>query len=565
MFSQIKNQEYFLRVRTPKIEARPGYHGSIIYPDNVVGTIVAWQKPGAQQTDLDKLNFAIQNHKNYQSLVKEYIWIIQTSPFVKWSLIPLLLGAKIESLPLMPNHIKNNIKLNKDFFHFLVQQGAIYKPYLAGAYGIPSLEVFNSLLHLFGIEANIPEKGTLNLMQLILTSHLDDTSFNKMKTLVTAGANINERVGDEFQNTILHYLIALEHNTPVVLDLIEFMEKISACNFDYTLQDKFGKTPLLLAVGLNDKPIVEKLLSLTKKKKNIGLNIPDIEGRTPCMIAAALGHLDILKLLIQAGANCYTKDNQGRDLLQYANCSIEEVRTILVSFSIHPGRIASANHSYLYSSTREAYPVVLVEKQTGKEHLLLLSREEPYFGFLKIALNLSLNNQDPGLAHDYFKKQTSTFINKSVESILQAKVRNQIPTRQYIKEVLFRFACAFGDMETVQHIGNEANFNFISCDHFTRTAMHFSVMSKAILEDLIQSAGYFRNATDCLKDHPKVFKYLMEKNTEFLDIKNIKNNTPRSILQRDTNNEDKDTQEQAKIMFNLMEEYLSSNRNNFSM
>jgi hypothetical protein len=68
-----------------------------------------------------------------------------------------------------------------------------------------------------------------------------------------------------------------------------------------------------------------------------------------------------------------------------------------------------------------------------------------------------------------------------------------------------------------------------------------------------------------LKVHPKVFEYLINKNKDLLDIKNIKDNTPRLLLQRDITNEDKNTQEQAQIMFNLMEDYLSLNRQNFSM
>ena len=539
----------------------------VIYPDNVVGTMVIWAKPGATQVDLDKLRFAICNYKNYQALAVEYKAAIQTSPFVQWVLIPILLGAKIESLPLISDEIKNTVKLNKDFFHFLLQQGAIYKPSLADAYGVPTLEDFTSLLDIYGVEASIPEKGTLNLMQLTLTTHYNKTSFEKMKALIVLGANINVRVDEEFQNTILHYLIALEHNAPVVLKSIEFMESNTECNFDYTQQDKFGKTPLLLAVSLNNKQIVEKLLNLVSKKnkKNIGLDIPDIEGRTPCMIAAALGHLDILKLLIQAGANCYLKDNQGRDLLQYTNVSADEVRVILNAFSIHPDRIASINHSYLYSNTDAALPVVLVEKQTDNEQLLLLSREEPYISLLKIALKLSLNNQDPALDHEYFQEQTCSFINKPEESILQVTMRNQAQTRQYIKEVLFRFACAFGDMETIQNIGADTNFNFISCDHLKRTAMHYAVMTKDILQNLILSTGYSRNVEDCLKDHPKVFEYLIKQNKELLDIKNIKDNTPRLLLQRDITNEDKNTQEQAQIMYNLMEEYLSLNRQSFSI
>ncbi|MDP1601969.1 MAG: ankyrin repeat domain-containing protein [Legionella sp.] len=550
------------------MEAPEDYIGPLIYPDDIVGKMVVWVTPGATRIDLDKLQFAAVNYKNHQELAENYTTAIQTSPFVQWTLIPILLGAEIEPLPPIPDSIKNEVKLNKEFFHFLIQQGATYKPYLAGAYGIPKLDVFMSLLELYGAEASIPEKNTINLMQLSLTSHSDHTSFDKVKALILAGADINERIDEEFENTILHYLIALECHTSTVLKLIECIETMPECGFDYLLQDKFGKTPLLLAAGLNNNKVVEQLLKrvLEKNKKNIGLDIPDIEGRTPCMIAAALGHLGILKQLIRAGANCYLKDNQGRGLLEYANISVEEVRSILRSFSVHPDRIASSNQSYLYSSTREALPVVLVEKQTGNEQLVLLSGEEPYFSLLKIALKISLKTPDSELNHDHFRRQTRAFINKRAESILQEKMRNQAETRRHIKEVLFRHACAFGDIGTAQSIGAEENFDFTSRDHLNRTAMHYSVMTKKLVQNLMKSTGYSRNVEDCLKDHPKVFEYLINQNNKLLDIKNLNGSTPEFLLQRDITDGDVDTQEQAQIMLNLLEAHnLSSDLRDFSI
>jgi ankyrin repeat protein len=442
---------------------------------------------------------------------------------------------------------------------------AKYKHCLAGAYGVPSIEMFKSLIGFYGVEASIPEEGTLNLMQLSLTSHYDNNAFDKIKELLHAGASINARVDEEYQNTILHYLIALEHNVPIVLKMIDFIEskmpyssqhEKQTWNFDYTLQDKFGKTPLLLAVGLDETEVVEKLLKYAtgKNRKNVGLNIPDAKGRTPCMIAVALGHLDILKQLIKAGANLYLKDKQGRDLMWYANAPLNEIRNILESLSIHPDRIASQNHSYLYSSTREAFPIVLVERQTKQEHLLLLSREEPYYSLLKIALKASLNNKDPELNYHYLSEQVESFLNKPGESILELKMKNQCETRRHIQETLFRFACAFGDLENIEKICEHKDFNLKSCDHLNRTGMHYTVMTKEILQVLIKSTGFSFSVEDCLKNHPKVFEYLINKNTNLLDSKNVNGNTPLNLLQRDVNSDDIDTCEQAQIMLDILKD-----------
>ncbi|MFX8601278.1 hypothetical protein ABTL95_20775, partial [Acinetobacter baumannii] len=79
------------------------------------------------------------------------------------------------------------------------------------------------------------------------------------------------------------------HSVPIVIQLIDFIEnkrpnsnksEKQTWNLDYNLQDRFGKTPLLLAVGLNAAKVVEKLLEdvLKKKKEDIGLNTPDSKG-----------------------------------------------------------------------------------------------------------------------------------------------------------------------------------------------------------------------------------------------------------------------------------------------
>lgn len=558
------DERYTIKVRRPLFEPPENYFGSLIFQDDIVGKIIGWCTPGADHNDLSKLYFAVRNYKNFTKLKQEYQQAIQSSPFVQWALIPFLLGAKIGLEP-FANNLISEIKSNKDFFHFLVENNAKYKHCLAGAYGVPSIEVFTSLLEIYGVEASIPEGDTLNLIQLSLTSHYDNTALDKIKALFLAGANINARIDEAYQNTVMHYIIALEHNIPIVIKFIDFIEnimpKISQCkekswDFDYTIQDKFGKTSLLLAVGLNATQVVEKLLKnvLEKNKKDIGLNIPDVEGRTPCMIAAALGHLDILKQLIKAGADCYVKDKQGRDLMWYANAPGEELSNILKSVSVHPDRIACVNNSYLYSSTREAFPVVLVEENTKKEHLLLLSRQEPHFSLLKIALKASLNNSDPELKPHYLMGQAESFLNKPCDSILQFKMKNQPETRRYVQEVLFRLACAFGDLERVEKIGAEKYFNLASCDQFNRTAMHYAVMTKKLVQNLTKSTSYFRSVEDCLKNHAKVFEYLINKNSTLLESKNVNGNTPLDLLQRDVNDDDKDNREQAQLMLDLLKE-----------
>ncbi|MGL5742983.1 MAG: ankyrin repeat domain-containing protein [Legionella sp.] len=81
---------------------------------------------------------------------------------------------------------------------------------------------------------------------------------------------------------------------------------------DYTRRDKQGKTPLMLAVGLEKDIIVHQLLDMYKEKGlDVGINQPDNKGRTPAMVAAALGNKEALSALINAGANLSLLDGEG--------------------------------------------------------------------------------------------------------------------------------------------------------------------------------------------------------------------------------------------------------------
>ncbi len=60
-------------------------------------------------------------------------------------------------------------------------------------------------------------------------------------------------------------------------------------------------------------PVVKALMGA-----GADLDSPDAAGRTPLMVAAAGGHLEIVKLMVNAGANPFTTDNRGKTVLDYA-------------------------------------------------------------------------------------------------------------------------------------------------------------------------------------------------------------------------------------------------------
>jgi len=63
-------------------------------------------------------------------------------------------------------------------------------------------------------------------------------------------------------------------------------------------KDQYGYTPLMLAVHDNDQAAVKSFLS----QKDIDLSVKDNDGNTALMIAAYLGHISIVKTLLENGA-----------------------------------------------------------------------------------------------------------------------------------------------------------------------------------------------------------------------------------------------------------------------
>ena len=63
-------------------------------------------------------------------------------------------------------------------------------------------------------------------------------------------------------------------------------------------KDKNGYTPLMYAIDANDQTEVTRLLA----NKDIDLSVKDNDGNTALMIAAYLGHISIVRTLLEKGA-----------------------------------------------------------------------------------------------------------------------------------------------------------------------------------------------------------------------------------------------------------------------
>ncbi|KAL3459138.1 ankyrin repeat-containing domain protein [Aspergillus heterothallicus] len=98
------------------------------------------------------------------------------------------------------------------------------------------------------------------------------------------------------------------------------------CDFDPSVPDKSGKTPLAYAAFVGCSETVKALLTSDK----ININAGSRPGRTPLSYAAYRGHARIAVLLIQHGASVDAKNKRGRTALSLAAGHSSSISTAAV-------------------------------------------------------------------------------------------------------------------------------------------------------------------------------------------------------------------------------------------
>jgi ankyrin repeat protein len=88
---------------------------------------------------------------------------------------------------------------------------------------------------------------------------------------------------------------------------------------DISLQDKKLLSPLHYAVMNYHKSLIKRMLySITD------VNVKDISGVTPLMVAAGRGYLSLVKILVKRGADCNLLDSQQRNAYLFAKIQNKE-------------------------------------------------------------------------------------------------------------------------------------------------------------------------------------------------------------------------------------------------
>lgn len=153
---------------------------------------------------------------------------------------------------------------------------------------------------------------------------------------------------DKYKSTPLHALIANE-DIEGVERFIGMLEKHGIVP-KYEVTDSEGKSTLLTAIKIANCPL-ETIKKFINKDT---FNLPDNNGITPFMLAAALGRADIMAALIKCAQQEYAtkellekkffamRDKEGRTVAHYALMNKEGVRDLLKSIHIDCNRDANA-------------------------------------------------------------------------------------------------------------------------------------------------------------------------------------------------------------------------------
>jgi len=102
-----------------------------------------------------------------------------------------------------------------------------------------------------------------------------------------------------------------------------------------------GYTALHFACVLNDVSIVQ-LLCLDSRCSPVVLNKKDRTGSTPLMIAVRMGHLDIVRELDIGGTDFFTKDSQGRSLMEVARHNADVLQYLMERSKVDSLKVIAA-------------------------------------------------------------------------------------------------------------------------------------------------------------------------------------------------------------------------------
>ncbi|MBN2663543.1 MAG: ankyrin repeat domain-containing protein [Bacteroidales bacterium] len=206
---------------------------------------------------------------------------------------------------------------NIDNFKFLILKGADVNIKNADGY-TPLLyaidyELDDFITELLKNEADVNITGANNISPLLLASQLD-LDFNIYEKLIDLGADINATIADTADYWDNPGYTAL-HFTCSEMDKYRLAELLLHKGADVNAKDVYSNTPLQLSVSDDHNFALSKLLI----ENGALVTDKNIDGQTPLHLACMYNEdTKTVDLLIQNGAELNVKDNNGWTPVMYA-------------------------------------------------------------------------------------------------------------------------------------------------------------------------------------------------------------------------------------------------------
>ena len=112
------------------------------------------------------------------------------------------------------------------------------------------------------------------------------------------------------------------------------------------------------------------------------INFKTIRGRTPLMIAIILKRINIVKMLLEAGANLNVQDNDGLTVLHYAVMNDDNLELIKLLLSYSPNRCLKDKRGLTpssYAYLNDNHPLAPLNYLIGYKEFITLCKEYDEF------------------------------------------------------------------------------------------------------------------------------------------------------------------------------------------
>jgi len=216
--------------------------------------------------------------------------------------------------------VKDNLKKAVEVFGFAIErEDKVLTKALLKA-GILQKITGNENLEGTSIELQAPLliKSYTNTANKIFVKAAQKNNLALVQVFINAGIAIDTACNQARNNALME--AASHGNEQVVQLLLDHHANVNAKN-------QYGCSPLYFAICNGQTNIIERLLSHEK----IDLEIQNVSGTTPLIIAAKFGYYVIAEFLINLGANVDAEEFTGHTALMYAsqNGHLETVNLLL--------------------------------------------------------------------------------------------------------------------------------------------------------------------------------------------------------------------------------------------